>query len=72
MPVERTRAVIEQELRGVPIEEVFEWIDLDNVLGSASIAQVPLSRPRTATLYQITACTTKNCLLIIALCFRRE
>ena len=40
MPSDKTRAVLEQELRGVPIEDVFEWIDLENVLGSASIAQV--------------------------------
>ncbi len=45
MSAEKTRAVIEQELGDTPIEDVFEWIELDSVLGSASIAQatpVPL------------------------------
>ena len=40
MPAQRARRVIEEELGGVPLEEVFEWIDLDTPLGSASIAQV--------------------------------
>ena len=40
MSAEKTRAVIEQELGDTPIEDVFEWIQLDSVLGSASIAQV--------------------------------
>lgn len=40
MPAQQTRSVIEQELGGVPLEEVFEWIELDEPLGSASIAQV--------------------------------
>ena len=39
MPAEQAREVIEQEL-GVPLEAVFEWIDLDMPLGSASISQV--------------------------------
>ncbi len=42
MPASQARAVIEEELGGLPLEEVFEWIDLDEPLGSASIAQVPL------------------------------
>ena len=40
MPAQKTRAVIQQELAGTPIEDVFEWIELEDVLGSASIAQV--------------------------------
>lgn len=40
MPAQQARSVIEEELGGVPLEEVFEWIDLDTPLGSASIAQV--------------------------------
>lgn len=39
MPAEQARAVIEREL-GAPLEAVFEWIDLDEPLGSASISQV--------------------------------
>lgn len=39
MSAEKTRRVIEQELGDTPIEDVFEWIELDSVLGSASIAQ---------------------------------
>lgn len=39
MPADRARDVIEGEL-GVPLETVFEWIDLEKPLGSASIAQV--------------------------------
>ena len=42
MPASQARAVIEEELGGLPLEEVFEWIDLDEPLGSASIAQVLL------------------------------
>lgn len=40
MDAERTRKVIEGELNGSSIDSIFEWIDLENVLGSASIAQV--------------------------------
>ena len=43
MPASQARAVIEEELGGLPLEEVFDWIDLDEPLGSASIAQVPRS-----------------------------
>ena len=39
MPPAQTRAVLEREL-GAPLEEVFEWIDLETPLGSASISQV--------------------------------
>lgn len=42
MPASQARAVIEEELGGLPLEEVFEWIDLDEPLGSASIAQVSM------------------------------
>ena len=42
MPAEKARQVVEEELRGTPLEEVFEWIDLDTPLGSASISQVAL------------------------------
>lgn len=39
MPAEQARAVIEREL-GAPLEALFEWIDLETPLGSASISQV--------------------------------
>lgn len=39
MPAEQAREVIQREL-GAPIEAVFEWIDLETPLGSASISQV--------------------------------
>lgn len=39
MPPAQTRRVLEAELNA-PIEEVFEWIDLEKPLGSASISQV--------------------------------
>ncbi len=39
MSAAQTRRVIERELGGVPMDEVFEWIDLEHPLGSASIAQ---------------------------------
>ena len=53
MSAAQTRQVMERELGGVPLERVFEWIDLDTPLGSASIAQArvqpapppPLSLP---------------------------
>ena len=41
MPVAQARQVLEGELGGVPVEEVFEWIDFEKPLGSASVAQVP-------------------------------
>jgi hypothetical protein len=40
MGAEQTRRVIQRELGDIPLEQVFEWIDLDVPLGSASIAQV--------------------------------
>ena len=40
MPPDQTRKVIERELGGVQLEDVFEWIDLEQPLGSASISQV--------------------------------
>jgi predicted unusual protein kinase regulating ubiquinone biosynthesis (AarF/ABC1/UbiB family) len=40
MPAAQVRAVIEEELGGVPMDQVFEWIDLESPLGSASISQV--------------------------------
>ena len=40
MTEDQTRRVIQQELGGASLSNVFEWIDLKNVLGSASIAQV--------------------------------
>ncbi len=39
MPASQAREVIEREL-GAPIEALFEWIELDEPLGSASISQV--------------------------------
>lgn len=40
MSAEQTRGVIEKELGGAKLEDVFEWIDLEKPLGSASLAQV--------------------------------
>ena len=42
MPPAQTRSVLERELGGTRLEEVFEWIDLETPLGSASISQVSL------------------------------
>ena len=39
MPPAQTKEVIERELNA-PLEDVFEWIDLQKPLGSASISQV--------------------------------
>lgn len=39
MPAEQARAVIEREL-GAPLAAIFEWIELEEPLGSASISQV--------------------------------
>lgn len=39
MPPAQTKEVIESELNA-KLEQVFEWIDLDKPLGSASISQV--------------------------------
>ncbi|PRW59732.1 putative aarF domain-containing kinase 1 [Chlorella sorokiniana] len=45
MPAEQAREVIEREL-GVPLAAVFEWIDLETPLGSASISQVHKAKLR--------------------------
>lgn len=39
MPPAQTKRVLEREL-GASLEDVFDWIDLDKPLGSASISQV--------------------------------
>lgn len=54
MPASQARAVIEEELGGLPLEEVFDWIDLDEPLGSASIAQVPF--PDSVAICQAATC----------------
>lgn len=41
MPPAQTKEVIERELNA-PLEDVFEWIDLQKPLGSASISQVSI------------------------------
>lgn len=41
MPAQQARQVIEKEL-GAPLDAVFEWIELEEPLGSASISQVSL------------------------------
>lgn len=40
MPPERTEHVIKQELGVNDLGELFDWIDLEQPLGSASISQV--------------------------------
>lgn len=45
MPKEQAQEAIEREL-GCGIEDVFEWIDLDSPLGSASISQVHKAKLR--------------------------
>ena len=42
MPPAQTKEVIESELNA-KLEQVFEWIDLEKPLGSASISQVLLA-----------------------------
>ncbi len=44
MPPARVAEVLQKELGGVPLDAVFEWIDLEQPLGSASIAQVSFER----------------------------
>lgn len=46
MPASQVRSVVEAELGGVPLDAVFEWIDLENPLGSASISQVHKAKLR--------------------------
>lgn len=46
MSAQQTRGVIERELGGAALEDVFEWIDLEKPLGSASLAQVRPHRRR--------------------------
>lgn len=45
MPPQQTREVIEAELNA-PLEQIFEWIDLEKPLGSASISQVHKAKLR--------------------------
>ncbi|KAK9811448.1 hypothetical protein WJX72_004052 [[Myrmecia] bisecta] len=67
MSAEETRRVIEREFGGRPLEEVFEWIDLDHPLGSASISQVhkaklrstPWQGPANGTAHQPTFSSTR-------------
>ena len=46
MPPDKVKQVIEKQL-GKAIDDVFAWIDLDNPLGSASIAQVWIAHAAT-------------------------
>ena len=46
MPADQVRTVVETELGGIPLDQVFEWIDLDSPLGSASISQVHKAKLR--------------------------
>ena len=48
MPPAQVRASIEGEL-GAPLEQVFEWINLEKPLGSASISQVCAAQRRRAS-----------------------
>lgn len=60
MDANTTRRVIEGELNGAQVDDVFEWIDLQNVLGSASIAQVvtaSLLMPLKSPTMQLVLCT---------------
>ncbi|MEW5318649.1 MAG: hypothetical protein WDW38_009856 [Sanguina aurantia] len=49
MPIEQARAAIQRELGIQRLEDVFEWIDLEEPLGSASIAQVHKAKLRRFT-----------------------
>jgi len=40
MPAAQVSGILQQELGVRHLKEVFEWIDLDEPLGSASLAQV--------------------------------
>ena len=46
MPAAMAQEVIEAELGGAPLGDVFEWIDLERPLGAASVAQVHKARLR--------------------------
>ncbi|GIL52828.1 hypothetical protein Vafri_8592 [Volvox africanus] len=46
MSAEATRAALQRELGVSDLSELFEWIDLENPLGSASISQVHKARLR--------------------------
>lgn len=58
MPPDETEAILKQELQIKTLSSVFEWIDLDEPLGSASIAQVHKAKlkryvPRPSTLRRV-------------------
>ncbi len=42
MPAEQVLSLLQAELQGRPLEDIFDWINLQTPLGSASIAQVGL------------------------------
>lgn len=46
MPPEEVEAALKRELRIRSLGDVFEWIDLEKPLGSASIAQVHKAKLR--------------------------
>lgn len=62
MPAAEALAVLQAELLGQPLDEVFAWINMDTPLGSASIAQVGLLKQQdiSAQLHLTGACS-KQC-----------
>jgi hypothetical protein len=46
MPAEEVESALKRELQVRCLEDVFEWIDLEKPLGSASIAQVHKAKLR--------------------------
>ena len=55
MPAEQVREIISQELGIKDLAEVFEWIDLQSPLGSASISQVHKAKLRRFTKREVAA-----------------
>ena len=62
MPAAEALAVLQAELLGQPLDEIFAWINLDTPLGSASIAQVGcLTAARQACMVHLTGDCFTQC-----------
>ena len=63
MPAAEALAVLQAELLGQPLDEVFAWINLDTPLGSASIAQVGLLKAVGSNLFGCSSLSLPEALL---------
>lgn len=60
MPPADVEHILKTELQASRLDEIFEWIDMDTPLGSASIAQLPLSLHVSAIFSKLVRVTYNN------------